>query len=476
MEIPRQSEEDHGSSDGMGRRDSSKDSQRRMRANLRNDGGPSDNMDSLSSVASLTGISDCSHPLKRRALLSCLASTLVAGCFTRDSDDGYRHQSSTLVPPDQDTENNFGWSVALTDRTALVGAPEGDNGYGAGSSGGVVWVFRRTESTWQQTQKLVASDAPDVYSSHFGRSIGIDGSTFLVGAAESVYVFTQIADGQSWTAVQKFLPDSDDTPFSFGEMITLTNDTAFIGAPWSEPGIVYVFERSTDGNTWHETQRLTADDSSPDGLFGTSAGLGEDVALVGNPWAERQNDEARGAVYVFEEDAAESTWRETQILTASNPDTDDWFGHSVTLVDDIAVVGAPKAENEHDVTTGAIYLFERIADGTWKERQKLDPGNKAVKGMFGATVEQSENTLLVGAPNRGIAYLCYRNDPDWRLSVRFAPNDSSNQGRFGWSLTLLDDTALVGAPGEESFTSVDDGVAYIFEDIDSSHSTGTKPL
>jgi hypothetical protein len=76
-----------------------------------------------------------------------------------------------------------------------------------GETPGAVYVFRRDDSGWQPTQKLLPSDtAPEDL---FGASLAYDGSTLVVGAPGAdaagadrgaVYVFTDPGSGFAETA------------------------------------------------------------------------------------------------------------------------------------------------------------------------------------------------------------------------------------------------------------------------------------
>ena len=69
-----------------------------------------------------------------------------------------------------------------------------------------------------------------------------------------------------------------------------------------------------------------------------------------------------GSAYIFNR-AADGTWSETAKLTASDGDSQDNFGTSVSISGDTAIVGALN----HDDFSGSAYLFKRAADGTWSE-------------------------------------------------------------------------------------------------------------
>ena len=86
----------------------------------------------------------------------------------------------------------FGWSVAISDSTIVVGVPfETING---NNTAGAAYVFNRQGADWAMTQKLTPSDGEA--DDFFGFSIAVSGSTVVVGAENggnigqgSVYIF-----------------------------------------------------------------------------------------------------------------------------------------------------------------------------------------------------------------------------------------------------------------------------------------------
>ncbi|MGI6496309.1 MAG: FG-GAP repeat protein [Kiritimatiellia bacterium] len=98
----------------------------------------------------------------------------------------------------------FGTSVALSGDIALVGAYADDD---KGTDSGSAYVFTRDGTTWTQQAKLIADDGAK--RDYFGWSVALSGDTALVGAYEddgldalggaaadqgSAYVFTLVDD------------------------------------------------------------------------------------------------------------------------------------------------------------------------------------------------------------------------------------------------------------------------------------------
>jgi hypothetical protein len=261
----------------------------------------------------------------------------------------------------------FGYSVALSGDTAFVGVHRDDD---SGDSSGSAYVFIRTGSTWTQQQKLLPDDS--AADDSFGYSVALSGDTALVGArydddhghaSGSTYVFTRT--GSTWTEQQKLLPDDGAADDSFGSSISLNGDTALVGAAndddnGSSSGSAYVFTRT--GSTWTEQQKLLPDDGTAGDSFGYSVALSGDTALVG---AGNDDDSGSnsGSAYVFTR--TDSSWTEQQKLL---PDyaAARWFGYSVALNRDIALVGA----------------YGDDANGSWEDGTGHVGAAYVIDGMF----------------------------------------------------------------------------------------------
>ena len=162
-------------------------------------------------------------------------------------------------------------------------------------------------------------------------------------------------------------------------------------------------------------------------------------------------------------------------FTAKDAKPLDYFGCSVALAGDTALVGAAFKPSADAANAGAAYVFVFDSMGKkWTEQAKLSLANPAANDFFGVSVALSAdgNTALVGADFRetatkgGAAYVFTRSGTSWSepAELSFAPG-----GSFGSSLALSadGDTALVGAP-LAPLSSINDepkffGAAYVFK-------------
>jgi hypothetical protein len=298
--------------------------------------------------------------------------------------------------------DNLGWSVALSGDTALVGAVSDD--VGANADQGSAYIFVRNGTTWIQQAQLTASGG--AWADGFGISVALSGDTALVGASYddvganinqgSAYIF--VRDGTTWTQ-QAQLTASDGAAYDcFGQLVALSGDTALVGAPFdiiganTNQGSAYTFVRS--GTTWIQQAQLTASDGAAYDYFGISVALSGDTALVGAPFDNVGANTVQGSAYVFARNG--TTWAQQAQLTASDGAVGDGLGQSVTLSGDTALVGAIYDDVGANADQGSAYIFVRNGT-TWTQQAQLAASDGAVGDLFGKSVALSGNTALVGA-------------------------------------------------------------------------------
>ncbi|PYQ16449.1 MAG: hypothetical protein DMF79_18615, partial [Acidobacteria bacterium] len=268
---------------------------------------------------------------------------------------------------------SFGNAVSVSGDTLVVGAPEEDttNGFNAGAA----YVFVRSGTAWAQQARLVASDGARFDS--FGHAVSVFGDTLVVGASGkggvgAAYVFAR--SGTTWTQ-QVRLKAPDGTGYSsFGAAVSVSASTAVIGAPNAElggsvVGAAYVFVRS--GTAWVRQAELTASDAAANSYFGGSVSVSDDTAVIG----------ALGTVgaYVFVRSGW--TWTEQQKLVAPSGRS---FGASVSTFGDTAVIGLVSVSG----VGGAAHVFVRSGT-TWTKQAQLTPPDPTKYGYFGFCVSLS---------------------------------------------------------------------------------------
>lgn len=168
-------------------------------------------------------------------------------------------------------------------------------------------------------------------------------------------------------------------------------------------------------------EKLPAEDSTLGDYFGYSVELQGDTAVVGAYNDDIGANPDQGSVYVFTRDRG--AWSLQQKLTAADGESFDRFGDALALDSDTLVVGARDAtESNETYYRGAAYVFTR-SSGVWTQQQRLSAADGASNDCFGCRVAVSGDALVVGAAlddigsvqDRGSAYFYTRADGVWTL-------------------------------------------------------------
>jgi hypothetical protein len=388
-------------------------------------------------------------------------------------------ETRKITASDGAAQETFGYHVAVSGDTAVVGAP--------GSSIGAAYVYVRNGTSWVPQQKLTPSDGAPFDA--FGGAVAISGDTILVSSflddlthadQGSVYVF--VRNGSTWSEQQKLFAADGAAQNKFGRYLALDGDTAAIGpleiqiGTQIQQGAVYIFERT--GTTWTQRQRLTASDAARFDFLGTSLSLHGNRLLVG---AQGDDDEPnnyanRGAAYVFV--STDGTWVEHQKLVASDGDAFDLFGRAVALHGDTALVAAVKQDGA-GVTRGRVYAF-RESGSVWSERQTLLQSDVTQEASFGSALDVGTNVAVIAAPTHafdgssGAAYFFERTSATWVERQILSSSDGVENDLFGNAVALDGYTALIGAAEADIGANVNQGAAYVFALTGGSCATNTE--
>ena len=164
---------------------------------------------------------------------------------------------------------------------------------------------------------------------------------------------------------------------------------ADVGGP--DSGAAYVFQ--WNGSAWTQEAKLVAEDGEGGDFFGFSVSINGDAAVIG-AYAEGPHKSFKGAAYVHRR--VGGAWSQEAKLTASDPHRKDLFGSSVSVDGNLVVVGATQAD-DGPKDTGAAYVFQWTGT-TWSEELKLTASDGAKGDLFGETVSIEGNVVVVGSP------------------------------------------------------------------------------
>ncbi|MEE9165835.1 MAG: beta-propeller fold lactonase family protein [Candidatus Neomarinimicrobiota bacterium] len=246
----------------------------------------------------------------------------------------------------------------------------------------------------------------------------------------------------------------------FGYSVSISGDYAIVGArndddAGSQSGSAYIFVR--DGQSWTEQAKLTASDAVAAEWFGNSVSISGDYAIVGAPIDGLDS----GSAYIFVRDG--QSWTEQAKLTASDARRGDHFGNSVSISGDYAIAGA-WWDDDAGSHSGSAYIFVR--DGqSWTEQAKLTASDAAEGDRFGVSVSISGDYAIVGAyidgGDSGSAYVFVRDGQSWTEQAKLTAGDAAEGDQFGISVSISGDYAIAGAWWDDD-AGMTSGSAYIF--------------
>ena len=165
---------------------------------------------------------------------------MPAGCICSPNTAAGWKQAAELKGSDTVADNGFGVSVAISGKTAIAGAP------GFSKAAGRAYVFAKTGGVWTQATELKGLDT--VASDDFGYTVAISNTTAVAGApgfskaAGRAYVFTNTATG--WKQAGELKGSDTVAADYFGYSVAISGTTAVVGADGhaKSAGRAYVFE------------------------------------------------------------------------------------------------------------------------------------------------------------------------------------------------------------------------------------------
>jgi hypothetical protein len=352
----------------------------------------------------------------------------------------------------------FGNAVALDGNTAVVAARGHD------SRAGAVYVLKRVGGVWTLSKKLLASDRES--GDEFGYAVAISGNTIVVGApfegdnaanctrgrCGAVYVFERNLGGTDNWGEAKILvsPLQMNNEDQFGTAVAISRNTVVVGV-YSSDDAAYVYSRNQGGiGNWGFVKLLTA---SGEGS------LGEAVAISGNTIAVNGSFNSNVAIYLYEQNRGGlNQWGEAQVLTRTQPGT--MFGAVLALDNTTLIVGALE-DNDYD---GATYVFEKnLVSNTWNEVKTLTFTKRGLADSteFGTSVAISGDRIAVGT-----FYTFYPGTDRIELPSYTYVFERNKGGTDNWGETLaLRDSTLRWSDGNRSSVAISSNTVLVGDPV-----------
>ena len=371
---------------------------------------------------------------------------------------------------DKASDDNFGRSVSISGDWEIVGAP------GKDASTGAAYLFGREPSTGILIQQQKLHDTLALQAgSHFGVSVCINGDRAIVGApgksdgsvAGAAYVFKRNTN-DTWDLEETLPPPHTGALFGFS--VSINDKWALVGAPHYDDGpgkknagAVYVYEVGV----WTPVT-LKADVPQAGSVFGYAVSISDKWALVGAYKARDTANQTTGEAYIFAHNG--TAWNPTpQTLQDPAPPAGEMFGLSVSINSHRAIVGAWGGNKPGGV--GAAFLFEYDdPNQTWTKVQKLPGPTSDDNFGYAVAISPDGDRALVGAmgddegnDNVGAAFLFESEGGVWNQPPqKLQACDKGRGDKFGIAVSISGDRVAIGAHREDT-GGINAGAAYLFE-------------
>ena len=436
---------------------------------------------------------------------------------TAQNNDGSSARSAT---------DFYGRSVAISGNYAIVAAYfEDEDGDGLNTVGntGAAYILYNNAGTWVRVKKISAPvrEANDL----FGQSVSISGDYAIVGAssededaseantvssAGSAYIYRKDQGGaENWGLVKKITASVREVDDRFGYAVSISGDYAIVGAYEEDEdgnetnnlgasGSAYIFKKDQGGtDNWGQLKKITASIRDTQDWFGFSVSISGDYAIVGAHLEKEDTLETNtlnfpGSAYIFKKDhGGADNWGQLKKITASVRGNNDFYGWSVAIDGEYAIVGADVEDEDASeantlLSAGSAYIYKKDQGGidNWGQVRKIVASVRGEGDNFGVSVAIDGDYALVGAyvededafeantmGSSGSAYVFKKDQggPDnWGQVQKITSSARNAFDNFGISLGIDGEYAIVGAYGEdedasEANTMESSGSAYFFK-------------
>jgi hypothetical protein len=206
--------------------------------------------------------------------------------------------------------------------------------------------------------------------------------------------------------------------------------------------------------------KLTPDDGAEKDRFGYSVAISGNIAIVG---AYQDDDEGINSCSAVVFERKNGNWAQMAKLTADDGAKNDYFGYSVAMSGNIAIISAYH-DDDKGTDSGSALVFV-LENGNWAQMAKLTADDGAASDYFGINVAIDGNIAIIGAhqdddkgTNSGSAFVFVLEYGDWVQKAKLTADDGAANDKFGRSVAIGGNIAVVGAWWDD-----DNGSAYVFE-------------
>jgi len=369
--------------------------------------------------------------------------------------DGAWVREAKLLPATGEM-SAFGAALAAEGDTIVIGAPEDD---ARALNAGRAHVFTRSGSVWSLQAELVAEDARML--DYFGYSVALSGDSVIVGSPRNArkgvssgaaYVFSRTAG--VWSQQARLVAADGDSGDMAGNSVAICGDTAVVGANGVSgiygaggSGAAYVFTRA--GHSWAQQLKRTSEAKSSSNGFGDAVAVSGTSVFMSAPGVETLRGTVLTCSLVFENTVATFT-APGVLANDSDPDSE-------TLN---AVIASPPAHGSVSISPDGSFVYTPEADWSGTDtfayqgsdgRALSSPATVTIPvlSVNNAPAFTAEDRAIVRAEDAGPVAV------SWATSISAGPGESESTSFTVTSTnpTLFESAPSIDASGTLHFTT-----------------------
>jgi FG-GAP repeat len=306
-----------------------------------------------------------------------------------------------VVDANGETGDRFGNSVSISGNYAIVGAYNDD--VGANIDQGSVSIYQFNGVNWVLMQKI--TDGTGAANDNFGVSVSLSGNYAIVGAynddvganidqgSVSIYQF----NGVNWVLMQKITDATGAANDWFGNSVFLSGNYAIVGAYKDNIG-AYIGQGSASiyqltGGSWVLMNKITDPTGAANDWFGYSVSISGNYAIVGANYDDVGANTDQGSVSIYQ--LTGGSWVFMNKITDPTGEANYWFGNSVSISGNYAIIGSNGEDITANLNQGSASIYQ-LTGGSWVLMNKITDATGAAFDDFGSSVSISGNYAIVG--------------------------------------------------------------------------------
>lgn len=382
-------------------------------------------------------------------------------------------QIQKIKGTDVQINQSFGNAIASSNDYVIIGAY--GKKFDQKKSGGAYLLKKQINHKLKELKIISPYDGES--NDYFAYSVSISDKYILIGAPGKKINGVNIGaaylykiENDKVMFISKIEPHDKKTESSFGKSVAIYDKHILIGAPGAyknnlKTGATYLYEL-LENNEIKPLIQISPDSLNKDDFFGCSVSMSDGIIVIGANGHDDGKIINKGAVYVYELNNDRGL-KLIKKLTASDKESNDYFGSSVSNDGKNIIIGAD-FEDSKGIDSGSAYIYE-IKRNKIVEIAKIQGLDTKKGDLFGSSVSVSGNLYLVGSffsdidgsNSVGLTYLFQQNGDDVSQIARIKSFDQEMTNFFGYAVNIKNKDILIGAIGESSY-KIDSGAIYKF--------------